>query len=431
MFFFGIHIIIIYTHTHKQTAGSSVLFTIHQPSSKIFKTFDHILLLKSGRLLFSGNVASLAPYFEQRGYAVPDQYNPADWIMHVAQAYSTAELQAAGFFPQQSESDWGPAAQAGDSEEKKRDLLGNTIHEDKKETIVRLGWPGQTKLLFAREVTNFGRNKHALKARTAMTVAISTFIGIIFFEVAQTSYANFINVQSTFGALLMSLLANVFSTTLPSLLVFPQERPVFLREYSTDHYSVFSYFMSRLTMEFLVTAVQVTISGTITYFCVGFEGQFGIFYLDLYLLAMTSTALGVLLGSSVEDPSSAVELLPGAILPQILFAGFFVPPELIPGWLAWLRYICPLTYAVRIALANEFDGRCDDVVEEDPSIPNYCETVLDNVGVDVDETWWNWLVLVGMFVGMRVMALINLRRKASKFYWPRHIFSISCTEILL
>ena len=392
-------------------AGSSVLFTIHQPSSEIFKTFDHVLLLKGGRLLYTGSIANLPDVFEQRGFPVPIQYNPADWIMEVAQGYSMEELEAAGFFRDQHDpKDWGRAATI-DSE--KMDALGSTLHED--ESAARMNWIGQTKLLFAREVTNFGRNKHALKARTAMTVAISVFIGIIFFEVAETDFDNFINVQSSFGALLMALLANVFSTTLPSLLVFPQERPVFLREYSTNHYSVVAYFMSRLTMEFIVTAVQVTVSTTITYFCVGFQGSFGIFYLVIYLLAMTSTALGVLLGSSAEDPSSAIELLPGTIMPQILFAGFFVPPDLMPDWLAWIRFVCPLTYAVHIALVNEFDGRCDDVADP-PTVPNYCDRVLSNADADPDETWWNWIILSGMFVVLRLLALINLRRKASKFY---------------
>ena len=49
----------------------------------------------------------------------------------------------------------------------------------------------------------------------------------------------------------------MFGTAQPSLLAFPDERPVFLREYSTNHYSVTSYFISRLTMEAFITAVQV------------------------------------------------------------------------------------------------------------------------------------------------------------------------------
>ena len=43
----------------------------------------------------------------------------------------------------------------------------------------------------------------------------------------------------------------------PALLAFPSERPVFVREYSTNHYSVLSYFLSRFIIEAVVTALQV------------------------------------------------------------------------------------------------------------------------------------------------------------------------------
>jgi hypothetical protein len=58
----------------------------------------------------------------------------------------------------------------------------------------------------------------------------------------------------------MVLLMGMFGTAQPALLSFPSERPVFLREYSTNHYSVVSYFMSRLTMECVITALQVLVA---------------------------------------------------------------------------------------------------------------------------------------------------------------------------
>jgi ABC-type multidrug transport system permease subunit len=88
----------------------------------------------------------------------------------------------------------------------------------------------------------------------------------------------------------------------------------------------------------------------------------------------------------------------------------------MPSWLAWIWYLCPLTYAIRIALVNEFDGQCNDLVEANPGSRNFCNKVLNNSDSDPDETWWNWVVLAGMFVILRLLALINLRRKAEKFY---------------
>lgn len=209
----------------------------------------------------------------------------------------------------------------------------------------------------------------------------------------------------------MVLLMSMFGTAQPALLAFPEERPVFLREYSTNHYSVFSYFLSRLSMEAFITALQMIVQVVISYFLISFRSGFALFFLTIYTLAMSSTALAVLLGCSVEDPKLGQEMLPILFVPQMLFAGFFVSPELIPVWLRWARYLCALTYAVRIALVNEFGDGCTNEEGDEA-----CERLLENVEADPDETWWNWLVLVGLFVVFRVSALYVLQRKAVKFY---------------
>jgi ABC-type multidrug transport system permease subunit len=72
---------------------------------------------------------------------------------------------------------------------------------------------------------------------------------------------------------------------------------------------------------------------------VGLQLPFGIFFSVEYSLAMASTALAVLLGCSIEDPKLGQELLPLLFVPQLLFAGFFVAPDLIPVWLRWAQYL--------------------------------------------------------------------------------------------
>jgi ABC-type multidrug transport system permease subunit len=71
---------------------------------------------------------------------------------------------------------------------------------------------------------------------------------------------------------------------------------------------------------------------------IGFQANFGVFLLIGYALAMSSTALAVMLGCAVEDPKLAEEMLPLLFVPQMLFAGFFVTPTLIPVWLRWAQY---------------------------------------------------------------------------------------------
>ena len=50
--------------------------------------------------MYQGAVADVPEYFGERGYPNPSNYNPADWIMNVAQSTSISQLDQDGFFPE-------------------------------------------------------------------------------------------------------------------------------------------------------------------------------------------------------------------------------------------------------------------------------------------------------------------------------------------
>ena len=173
-------------------------------------------------------------------------------------------------------------------------------------------------------------------ARFGITIFLNILFGLIFRDIGKNSSEEQINLQSHFGALIMVLLSTMFGTAQPALFGIPAERPVFLREYSTNHYSVLPYFLSRLSIEAVITFVQVLVQNLISYFLIGFQASFIKFQAITYTLAMASTAVAVLLGCSVEDAKMGQELLPLLFVPQMLFAGFFVATTLLP---TWLRYV--------------------------------------------------------------------------------------------
>jgi hypothetical protein len=114
----------------------------------------------------------------------------------------------------------------------------------------------QLRMLCIREVRNLLRDRVALAARFLFTIFLSLLIGVIFLDVGNSDSAENANLNSHFGSLIMVLLMSMFGTAQPELLAFPEQRPVFLREYSTNHYSVVAYFTSRLSMEIFITALQ-------------------------------------------------------------------------------------------------------------------------------------------------------------------------------
>jgi ABC-2 type transporter len=276
-------------------AGSSVLFTIHQPASEIFNAFDRLILMNKGRVMFQGLVQDVPSYFRERNHPLPKNYNPADWIMNVAQANPIQQLDKDGFFPKDTRKLPEPFVETMEG----KDELGITLTEHHLQGGFDERPPNlliQVAMLFTRELRNLRRDTAAVGARFGLTIFLGLLIGLIFRNVGKADRDVPQNLNSIFGALLMVLLMSMFGTAQPALLAFPEERPVFLREYSTNHYSVVSYFMARFTMEAVITGLQVLVQLLITYFFIGFESSFGMLWATVYSLAMSSTALSVLLG---------------------------------------------------------------------------------------------------------------------------------------
>lgn len=391
-------------------AGSSVLFTIHQPSSDVFNSFDRIILMNSGQVMATGKVDEMYPFFSNRGQPIPNHYNPADWLMHVAQTVAKEDLLKAGFFPEDSRPLIKDETEESSIAIEESD--DSTTSSRSTSDLVQVSFKTQVIMLLQRERRNILRNKKALAARFVFTTVMSFLLGVIFWKIGDRSLASFPNLQSHFGGIVMVLMLSMFGTAQPSLLAFPEERPVFLREYSTNHYYVSSYFASRLVLEAVVTFFQVMLACVISYFFLSLTMNFMYFFGIVYVLAMAATAVAVLLGCSVGDPKMGQEFLPVLFIPQLLFAGFFVPPDFIPSWLRWAQYLCSLTYAVRLALDAEFG----DCAADGRFSPNYCRTLLVASKVDQIAIYGYWLILIGLFFFLRILALIVLKRKALAFF---------------
>jgi ABC-type multidrug transport system ATPase subunit len=158
-------------------AGASVLFTIHQPSSEIFRSFDHLILLHKGRVLYQGAVSSIPDYYAERGYPLPSNYNPADWVINVAQQYEPEVLERAGFFePDYRENVYPEVRKKGE------DFLGHKIRNRKKlsrdERVPSLMI--QTRMLFSRELVHMYRYQLPQQARLFITIVLSTLIRTLF-----------------------------------------------------------------------------------------------------------------------------------------------------------------------------------------------------------------------------------------------------------
>ncbi|CAO3693920.1 unnamed protein product [Umbelopsis ramanniana] len=59
----------------------TIITTIHQPRSNIFKMFDSLLLLANGNTVYFGPAKTASQYFVSIGYPIPPDYNIADYLI--------------------------------------------------------------------------------------------------------------------------------------------------------------------------------------------------------------------------------------------------------------------------------------------------------------------------------------------------------------
>ena len=142
--------------------------------------------------------------------------------------------------------------------------------------------------------------------------------------------------QAQLGALVNTLMTVMMGQSQSALMIFTRERPLFLREYSTDHYKILPYFLSKLAAEATQAFAAILVLDLISYFMIGFQMNFFIFFILCYTLALTTTAVCVWLGSMFSDPSMPHALFPLVIVPQFYFSGVFIATNLIP---TWVRYV--------------------------------------------------------------------------------------------
>jgi hypothetical protein len=155
--------------------------------------------------------------------------------MNVAQANPMDQLEEDGFFPPDERKLPEPFVEAAAG----KDELGITLTEhhlaeDYDDTPP--GIPTQLHMLFTRELKNISRDTASVGARFGLTIFLGLLVGLIFKGVGATDPLEPQNLNSSFGALIMVLMMGMFGTAQPALLAFPEERPVFLREYSTNQY---------------------------------------------------------------------------------------------------------------------------------------------------------------------------------------------------
>lgn len=76
---------------HIARSGSTVILTIHQPSSRIHLLLDRLIILARGQLMFQGSPNDVTHHVSRMGRRVPKGENSIEHLIDVIQEYDQSE----------------------------------------------------------------------------------------------------------------------------------------------------------------------------------------------------------------------------------------------------------------------------------------------------------------------------------------------------
>lgn len=132
------------------------------------------------------------------------------------------------------------------------------------------------------------------------------------------------------------------------------------RERSSGYYGDFSYFMGKQFCEFPRALFFNLLMILIVYFMAGLNPTAGAFFtllLITVLLALAGEGLAQMISVFAGDEQTAAALVPVFVIFQVLFGGFFIQPNAMPGYIKWVRWLSFVYYGYNASTMNEFNGR--------------------------------------------------------------------------
>ena len=403
----------------------TIIATIHQPNSEIFALFDKLMILALGRIIYFSSAKDAVSYFDKMGYVCPKQVNPAEHFMKILSAENFMKPEDTGdifaIAKQRYEAAVVKMSEAYESPENNEKCKVDSVIPDaiplSKIDLSTLKyvapWLVQFGYLCKRAMINNIRSPHTTIVRLVTTIAIMIMGTVLYYNQSDV-YPE--AVQGRSGVQFFMMTFCLLESIQNVILVFPEERAVFLREQASSLYDISAYFTGKIIAELPLNLLVPVIALLMTFWLWNMNNEheynFWINLLNMELMYLTGTGFGLILSSVVANRAVLITLLAVVALPLLLLAGFFVGIDKDKHIIWLLSYISPCKYIFTTSMRNEFeDLTIRNVPVPIPGAPPTTingELVLRQFNLNPFSWWENYLAVSCIMVGTHVVAYILL-----------------------
>ncbi|KAM1741115.1 hypothetical protein ACFX12_011281 [Malus domestica] len=414
---------IIVTLQRLARGGRTVITTIHQPSSRLYRMFDKVMVLSDGYPIYSGHADRVMEYFGSIGYEVGFNFiNPADVLLDLANgiapdAKQDEEVEYNGRLDHQEDQNTTKQFLISSYKKYLYPALKIEIQQTHKDTVVSssrtpssrgsgnykwtTSWWEQFSVLLERGLKE-RKHESFSRLRIFQVMSVSIISGLLWW------HSNISHIQDQVGLLFFFSIFWGFFPLSNAIFSFPMERPMLIKERSSGMYRLSSYFFARTVGDLPMELVLPTVFVTICYWMSGLKPSIVTFALTLFIVlynVLVAQGIGLALGAILMDVKQGTTLASVTTLVFLLVGGYYI--QHMPPFIAWLKYISYSHYCYKLLVGVQYSVH--EVYECGMGV--HCR-VLDFPGikcVGLDDMWIDVAALAVMLVGYRVLAYVALR----------------------
>ncbi|PQK13551.1 hypothetical protein BB8028_0004g04820 [Beauveria bassiana] len=340
--------------------GRTIITTIHQPRSEIWKLFDNIIILTRGSPAYSGDASECIPWFESQGFPIPAFVNPAEFVIDIAAIDNrTPELETESslrvknlqrHWKQESEKVSLPLGGVISQSHRHHQRILSHGHEE------RAGFLRQLRVLTCRTFKVTYRDPMGMTAALLEAVLLGAITGYMFWNVGRDQAG----IRSRQGGLYITAGLQGYLILLFEVYRLTIDMPTFDRENSENCVDALPFILSRRLARMPTEDVPVPfIFSVLMYFMSGFDRDAGKFF-TFFAITLLNQYVSVACAMTCV---TAVRHFPGASLManliytiQSIACGMFVQSSSIPVYVRWIKWAAYNFYAFSAYCANEFQG---------------------------------------------------------------------------